>query len=79
MEVEIDRLLKATPNNITPIIFSMVKSQFSDDLFPNSISTKPYLSSKEWLSGENNVPISMSLNQIDNQVQDFDDLSVSSP
>ncbi|EGC31863.1 hypothetical protein DICPUDRAFT_156213 [Dictyostelium purpureum] len=39
MEVEIDRLLKATPNNITPIIFSMVKSQFADDLLPNSIST----------------------------------------
>ncbi|EGC30576.1 hypothetical protein DICPUDRAFT_157677 [Dictyostelium purpureum] len=47
--------------------------QFINNLF------QPYLSSKEWLSGENNVPISMSLNQIDNQVQDFDDLSVSSP
>ncbi|EGC30031.1 hypothetical protein DICPUDRAFT_99654 [Dictyostelium purpureum] len=82
MEVEIDRLLKATPNNIVPITFSMArksKSQFADDLFPNTISTKPSLSSNEWLSGENKEPILMSLNPIDNPVQDFDDLSVSSP
>ncbi|KAN0034272.1 hypothetical protein ACTFIV_000765 [Dictyostelium citrinum] len=80
MEVEIDRLLKATPNNIIPITFNMSrksKSTFADDLFPNTASTKPSLSSADWLSGENKQPILISLNPSDNQINnDLDDLQL---
>jgi len=81
MEVEIDRLLKATPNNIVPITFSMArksKSSFADDLFPNTNSNKPALTSSQWLEGETRVPNLMSLNPIDNpNVEDqLDDLSI---
>ncbi|KYQ89281.1 WD-40 repeat-containing protein [Tieghemostelium lacteum] len=64
MEVEIDRLLKATANNIIPITFTLArksKSSFAEDVFPNSASVKPALTTAEWLAGENRDPILMSL------------------
>ncbi|KAF2070562.1 hypothetical protein CYY_008125 [Polysphondylium violaceum] len=80
MEVEIDRLLKATPNNIIPITFSMArksKSSFAEDLFPNTNSNKPTLSSNQWLEGETRVPNLMSLNPIDNPIEDqIDELTI---
>eukprot|EP01133_Synstelium_polycarpum_P012900 gene12900-15153_t len=64
MEVEIDRLLKLTANNIIPITYTLSrksKSSFADELFPHTPSTTAALSSAEWIAGETNEPILMSL------------------
>ncbi|GAM23974.1 hypothetical protein SAMD00019534_071490 [Acytostelium subglobosum LB1] len=60
MEVEIDRLLKVTANNVIPVVYSMArksKSQFADDVFPISATTTPALQAAEYYAGENKVPV----------------------
>eukprot|EP01132_Coremiostelium_polycephalum_P003751 gene3751-4670_t len=80
MEVEIDRVLKATPNNIIPVTYTMSrksKSSFAEDLYPLTSSTKPSLTSEEWLGGENKNPLLVSLDPA--IAPKIEDLSVSEP
>jgi len=60
---EIARLFKATTNMVEPIAFCVPRKggQFQDDLYPDTASNIPALSSDEWKSGQNAAPKMMSM------------------
>lgn len=62
-ECEIARALKLTPNKVEPISFRVPRKSelFHDDLFPDTYSGEPALSTEEWNNGANAEPKTMSL------------------
>lgn len=57
-ECEIARALKLTSNMVEPISFRVPRKSdiFQDDLYPDTFSGEPSLSSEEWSSGQNAEP-----------------------
>jgi len=65
MGCEINRLLRATDNEIIPCNFVVPRKShrdFADDLFPASASTTAALTADQWFSGTDKDPILQSLN-----------------
>lgn len=63
-EVEIFKSFKLTLDKVIPVSFTVPrqkKEYFQDDIFPDTLSSEPTLTAKEWLSGVNKAPKLVSL------------------
>jgi len=61
---EVTRLLKLMPDSIVPLNFTVPRKStlFQDDIYPDTKSNTPPLTSDEWLGGKDGDPIMINLN-----------------
>jgi coronin-1B/1C/6 len=63
--IEIAKMFKVTVESVQPLSFRVPRKQtsFAEDIFVPCSSDEPALNGDQWLSGENSVPRTMSLEQ----------------
>jgi len=63
--IEIDKMFKVTVESVQPLSFRVPRKQtsFAEDIFVPCSSDEPSLNGDQWLSGDNSIPRTMSLEQ----------------